>query len=92
MPSLVVTFVSAGALFILLQAEFIAMVLIVVYVGGACILTALSTKSQLIFLSQAQDTFLSVGLLMHCAVFPFSGYAKDTSSIWTPRFLDSIHI
>ena len=35
MPSLVVTFVSAGALFILLQAEFIAMVLIVVYVGSS---------------------------------------------------------
>ena len=35
---LVVTFVSAGALFILLQAEFIAMVLIVVYVGAIAVL------------------------------------------------------
>ena len=50
------------------------------FLSGACILTALSTKSQLIFLSQAQDTFLSVGLLMHCAVFPFSGFFLNAYS------------
>jgi len=69
---LIVAFFSSAGLFILLGAEFLAMVLIIVYVGAVAVLflfVVMMLNIRFVQLKQGFNKFLSVGLLIGAIIF-----------------------
>ena len=83
---LIQTFVSAAGLFVLLGAEFLAMLLVVVYVGAVAVLFLFVVMMLDVDFAELKKGFLSympLGALIALALMGELGLVAGASSCWT---------